>query len=262
LAPKATTSVNVAANLSANTAVNGTFSTTITVYDSLGNGEPANLTFTKTANNAWSYAATVTTQDATGQSSTQSIGGGTLTFDPSSGNLTANTPTQTPAVTLPGSGATIPSITYDFGSASGSGTGGLTQSASDSVVSSQGQNGYTSGDLSGVQVGQDGTVSGVYSNGQTIAVGQLAIAKFPSNPGLTCAGNNLWIPSQGSGTPALGAAGAGGRGAITAGSLEQSNVDITAQFVDLIAQQRAFQADSKTITTADQMMQDLMQMKQ
>jgi flagellar hook protein FlgE len=116
--------------------------------------------------------------------------------------------------------------------------------------------------MSGVQVGQDGTVSGVYSNGQTVAVGQLAIAKFPSNTGLTCAGNNLWSASQNSGAPSLGAAGTGGRGAISSGSLEQSNVDITAQFVDLIAQQRAFEADSKTITTADQMMQDLMQMKQ
>ena len=128
--------------------------------------------------------------------------------------------------------------------------------------SSQGQDGYSSGSLSAIKIGPDGTVSGSYSNGQTVAVGQLALAKFSSNDGLAQAGQNLWAATKASGDAALGAAGGGGRGALIVGSLEQSNVDIAAQFVDLIAHQRAFQASSKTITTADQMLQDLMQIKQ
>ncbi len=102
----------------------------------------------------------------------------------------------------------------------------------------------------------------MYSNGQSVTVGQLAVAKFATNNGLAQAGQNVWAATQGSGQPALSAAGSGGRGAIVTGSLEQSNVDIAAQFVDLIAHQRSFQASSKTITTADQMLQDLMQIKQ
>jgi flagellar hook protein FlgE len=116
--------------------------------------------------------------------------------------------------------------------------------------------------LSGVQVGQDGTINGVYTNGQSIPVAQLAIAKFPSDQGLAAAGGGVWSATTNSGQAALGAAGSAGRGAIVSGSLEQSNVDIASQFVDLIAHQRGFQASSKTITTADQMLQDLMQIVQ
>ena len=113
-----------------------------------------------------------------------------------------------------------------------------------------------------MKIDADGTVSGVYSNGQTVAAGKLAIAKFRSNDGLGRAGQNMWVATRDSGEAALGAAGEGGRGALAAGALEQSNVDIAEQFVGLIAHQRSFQANSKTITTADQMLQELMAIKQ
>jgi flagellar hook protein FlgE len=246
LPPKATTTINITANLnSAAASTDAPFSDAIPVYDSQGASQQVGLSFANQGNGTWSCTATVPSS-----SGPVNVGSGSLTF--TNGSLTGGSPIT---LTIPGVGTgSSQTVTLNFG--------GTTQFASTSAVSSQTQDGYASGNMSGVQVGQDGTVSGVYSNGQTVAVGQLAIAKFPSNTGLICAGNNLWAASQTSGAASLGAAGSGGRGSISAGCLEQSNVDITAQFVDLIAQQRAFEADSKTITTADQMMQDLMQMKQ
>ncbi len=131
-----------------------------------------------------------------------------------------------------------------------------------STVNSQSQDGYASGSLAGVKIDANGTVLGVYTNGQTLASGTIAVAKFRSNDGLGKAGHNLWAATQDSGEAAVGSSGSGGRAAVVSGALEQSNVDVTAQFVELISHQRAFQANSKTITTADQMLQELMQIKQ
>jgi flagellar hook protein FlgE len=275
LSPKTTANMTVTANLNStatppatawdpqNPATTSNFSTTMSVYDSLGNSHQVNVYFENTGPNQWNYHMVANGSDVQGSSAGQNdeFGSGTLTFN-SSGALQDVTATGG-SVTF--NGATAQSISMNFGtpiSAGGTGLDGTTQFGTPSVVSQQSQDGYSSGSLSSVQVGQDGTVSGVYSNGQTVAVGQLAIAKFPSNNGLVQTGQNLWAASQSSGEPALGAAGAGGRGALVTGSLEQSNVDIASQFVDLIAHQRSFQADSKTITTADQMLQDLMQMTQ
>lgn len=275
LTPQPTTTVSMSANLQATSSTTSTtfdptnptatsnFNTSINVYDSRGVSHQASVYFTQTGANSWTYNALVPAQDTGGQAggTPTTISSGTLTFN-SNGSLNTVTPSST-SVTF--TDASSQTINFSFGSQTstgGTGLDGLTQFGTPSVISSQTQNGYASGAMSGVQVGQDGTVSGVYSNGQTIPVGQLAIATFPSTSGLTSAGNNLWAGTQKSGAAALGAAGVGGRGSISSGSLEQSNVDITAQFVDLIAQQRAFEADSKTVTTADQMMQSLMQMKQ
>ena len=102
---------------------------------------------------------------------------------------------------------------------------------------------------------------GLYTNGQKLAIGQLAVAKFRANEGLGRAGQNLWIETRDSGTAALGTAGSGGRGAVSAGTLESSNVDLAEEFVGLIQHQRSFSANSKTITTADEMLQELINIK-
>jgi flagellar hook protein FlgE len=115
--------------------------------------------------------------------------------------------------------------------------------------------------LSGVSVDGQGVVLASYSNGEKVAVGQLAVARFRSNDGLARAGQNLWAASRDSGEAVLGTAGSGGRGAISAGAVEQSNVDLADQFVGLIAHQRAFQANSRTISTADEMLQELVNLK-
>jgi flagellar hook protein FlgE len=275
--PKPTTEMKVAANLDsaavtptlpwdpAAPGATSNFATSMTVYDSLGNGHALDVYFRQTATGAWDYHVLAKGSEVAGGPPTGSVevDGGTLAFN-TSGALAAVTPTGAGAVDF--NGATpAQKITLNFGTpigAGGTGVDGLTQYSAPSSVGSQSQDGYASGALSGVKIDADGTVNGVYSNGQTIAAGQLAIAKFQSNDGLGRAGHNLWVATLNSGDAALGGVGQGGRGALVAGTLEQSNVDVTQQFVELISHQRAFQANSKTITTADQMLQELMNIKQ
>jgi flagellar hook protein FlgE len=273
--PNPTTKMNVTANLDAtattpalpwnpqNPAATSNFSTSMQVYDSLGNAHSIDVYFRKTGTGTWDYHVLAAGAEIQGGTPGQNfeIGTGTLTFTNTgalqsvTGSTTANFVGARPGQ----------AIANNFGTPiAGGGTGldGSTQFGSPSNVSAQSQDGYASGDLSGVKVDADGTVRGVYTNGQQIAVGQLAIAKFRSNDGLARAGHNLWSATRDSGDAALGAAGSGGRAGVVAGALEQSNVDVAQQFVELIAHQRSFQANSKTITTADQMLQELMQSKQ
>jgi flagellar hook protein FlgE len=275
--PKPTTEMKVAANLDSSAPIltapwdatapgaTSNFATSMTVYDSLGNGHALDVYFRQTAAGAWDYHVLAKGSEVAGGPPTGSveIDGGTLAFT-TAGALDTVTPTGAGTVDFNGA-APAQALKLNFGSpksAGGTGVDGLTQYSSPSSVGSQSQDGYASGALSGVKIDADGTVNGVYSNGQTIAAGQLAIAKFQSNDGLGRAGHNLWVATRDSGDAALGGVGQGGRGALVAGTLEQSNVDITQQFVELISHQRAFQANSKTITTADQMLQELMNIKQ
>jgi flagellar hook protein FlgE len=275
--PKPTKKITVTANLDAsatppaapwdpqNPSAGSNLSTSITVYDSLGKAHSVDVHFRKVSDGQWDVYVLAKGDDLAGGAAGQSveIGSGRVTFDSAGAlsSVTWSTPVNASFV-----GATPnQAITIDLGnpiSAGGTGLGGTTQFGSASAVSAQSQDGYASGDLAGVRIDADGVVSGVYSNGQTVAAGKIAIAKFPSNEGLGRAGQNLWVATPDSGAAAIGAAGEGGRGAIVAGSLEQSNVDIAEQFVDLITHQRAFQANSKTITTADQMLHEVMQLKQ
>lgn len=275
--PKATSSMKISANLDAtatppaaawdpaNPSATSNLTTSMTVYDSLGNGHVADVYFRKTAAGAWDYHVMAKGSEVSGgpATGTTEIAGGALTFD-ANGALTTNTLSTSGTVSFNGATAAQP-LNIDLGnptSTGGTGLTGLTQYGSPSTVAAQSQDGYTSGSLSGVKIDSDGVVNGVYTNGQTIAAGQLAIAKFQSNDGLGRAGHNLWVATNDSGDAALGAVGQGGRAALVSGSLEQSNVDVTQQFVELISHQRAFQANSKTITTADQMLQELMTIKQ
>ncbi len=277
LSPKTTAKMTITSNLDAgastpttawdpqNPGPGANLSTSMTVYDSLGKSHAIDVYFRKTAAGTWDVHALAKGDDLTGGTPGQNveIGTGQLKFDTSGAlqDVTWGTP---PNLNFNGAKPNQ-AITMDFGTpitAGGTGLGGTTQFGSASAVSAQSQDGYASGDLAGVKIDADGIVSGVYSNGQTIAAGKVCVAKFRSNDGLGKAGQNLWIATRESGEAAIGAPGSGGRATIVAGSLEQSNVDISEQFVDLIAHQRAFQANSKTITTADQMLQELMTIKQ
>lgn len=239
------------------------FSTSMTVYDSLGTPHTLDVYFAKTGDNQWEYHVIAPSGDLAGGTpgSTEEIGSGSLVFTPE-GALQSVSVLSPIAVNFTGATPGQP-ITLNFGTPAPNGTGldGTTQFGSASSISSQSQDGYGSGDLSGITVDGQGVIMGTYSNGQKVAVGQLAIAKFRSNDGLDRAGENMWAASDRSGEAVLSAAGSGGRGAVTGGALEQSNVDLAEQFVRMIAHQRAFQADSKTITTADQMLQDLVNLK-
>lgn len=237
----------------------------MSVYDSLGNAHTVNVYLAKTANNTWAYHAIVAGSEVNPPVvGNVEVGTGTL-------NFTTNGALNTVGTTLPitinfGGGATAgQAIALNFGTsigAGGTGLDGMTQFAGPINVSSQTQDGYASGNFTGVAVDGQGVVTGLYTNGQKIPMAQLAVASFRDDQGLGRAGQNLWIETRDSGTAAMGTAGTGNRGAVSSGALEGSNVDLATEFVGLIQHQRSFTANSKTITTADEMMRDLMNIKQ
>jgi flagellar hook protein FlgE len=243
-------------------AATSNFSTSITAYDSLGNAHDIEVYFHKTADNTWDYHV-LTTDDASDPGNNVEIGTGTLNFN-TDGTLQDDTAVA-PQITVDFVGAEPgQEITLNLGSdIAGGGTGldGVTQFAAVSNVSSQSSDGYATGEFSGIAVDGQGVVMGLYTNGEKLAIGQLAVAKFRSNDGLGRAGQNLWIETRDSGDVALGTAGSGGRGSVSSGALEASNVDLAEEFVGLIQHQRSFSANSKTITTADEMLQELINIK-
>jgi flagellar hook protein FlgE len=274
LPARATAAMTISANLDASAAVptwdpllpaqTSNFSTSMTVFDSLGNSHAIDVYFNKTADNTWDYHAMVdATQLNPPGTGFAEVGSGTLNFTTNGALDSVTTTTQIAPTWGGGSTGALP-ITLDFGSpiaTGGTGLDGTTQFGSPSAISSQSQDGYTSGDFSGISVDGQGVVMGLYTNGQKLAMSQLAIAKFRSNDGLGRAGQNLWIETRESGTAALGTASSGGRAAVSSGALEASNVDLAEEFVGLIQHQRSFSANSKTITTADEMLQELINIK-
>jgi flagellar hook protein FlgE len=217
-----------------------TESTSTTVYDSLGNSYPATFYFTQTATpGTWSVNMTV--------NGTQVGAAQTLAFS-STGAVTAPVGGALAFAGFdPTDGATPMSMSFNFGQS--------TQYGTQFGVSAITQNGYTTGQLSTVSVSTTGIVSAVYTNGRTTDLGQLAIANFPNPQGLQQLGNNDWSQTFTSGTVVQGTAGSAGFGTVQSSALEASNVDLTTELVNMITEQRAFQANAQVITTADQMSQ-------
>jgi flagellar hook protein FlgE len=275
LAPFATTDIEITANLDSRSPVttfdildpsntsNG--STSITVFDSLGTARTLDIYFSNTGGNLYTYNVVADGAElAGGTPGTETVvSTGTLQFSSDGALETATTPAL--ALSFAGGATANQAIDLNFGSDitndASTGLSGTTQFASVTAVSSQSQDGYASGEFSGLAIDGTGLVQGLYTNGQKITIGQLAVAKFRSNDGLGRAGQNLWIETRDSGTAALGAAGAGGRASVSAAALEQSNVDLGEEFVGLIQHQRSFSANSRTITTADEMLQELINIK-
>ncbi|HTV97440.1 MAG TPA: flagellar hook protein FlgE [Steroidobacteraceae bacterium] len=215
-------------------------STSTTVYDSLGNSYPATFYFTQTATpGTWDVNMTVNgTQVGAAQTMTFSSTGALTT--PANGNVTF-------AGFDPTDGAAPMSMTFNFSN--------TTQYGTQFGVSSITQNGYTTGQLSTVSVSSSGVVSAVYTNGRSTDLGQLAIANFPNPQGLQQLSDTEWAQTFSSGTVVQGTAGSAGFGTVQASALEDSNVDLTTELVNMITEQRAFQANAQVITTADQMSQ-------
>jgi flagellar hook protein FlgE len=274
LAPFATTEITVTANLDPREAIStfdildpdGTsnHSTSITVFDSLGTARTLDVYFNNAGGNLYTYNVVADGADIAGGTpgTNTLVSTGTLQFNTDGALDTATTPAL--SISFAGGATANQAVALDFGQdITGGGTGldGTTQFSSASAVSSQSQNGFASGEFSGLAIDGTGLVQGLYTNGQKIAIGQLAVAKFRSNDGLGRAGQNLWIETRDSGTAALGAAGAGGRASVSGGALEASNVDLGEEFVGLIQHQRSFSANSRTITTADEMLQELINIK-
>jgi len=355
--PSATASVQLTTNLNASAAVGDTFSTPVTIYDSLGASHVLTYTFTKTAANTWNYSLAIPPTDLNpvlvgGVSTPQTgiLSSGALEFN-GNGALTATSAGTAGAPAFAGTGngtisgvaagpgsvaetITITAVDATHFSVSGSVSGALgtatvgtpftsgqigftiaagttpfvagdaftiattagalgnvtgipitgladgasnmtfdwnvlngtnpivTQVAAPSSTVATQQNGSASGSLVSFSIGPDGTVTGSFSNGQTAPLGQIALASFASEQGLQRIGNTDFTPTLASGQAVVGTPTTGGRGALSGGALELSNVDIATEFANLIVAQRAFEANAKAVTTFDQITQDTINLKQ
>jgi flagellar hook protein FlgE len=244
-------------NLDATAVAGETFSTSFIVYDSLGNDIPLSITFTKTANpNEWDWAASVpATSGAMAGGNT-----GTLTFNPD-GSLTAGGADPSMTVNWTTGAANPQTIAWDIYDSTTASNGTMTQHAVPSITSFTNQNGYSAGTLQSITISEAGIISGTYSNGQISNLYQIAMADFPSYAGLTKLGGNLYAASIDSGQVLRGIPGEGTMGSLSTNSLEMSNVDLATEFVRLITTQRAFQANSRVITTSDEILNELINIK-
>jgi flagellar hook protein FlgE len=253
-AAHATQNFSATVNLDASAATGTAFTTPVTMYDSLGQSHAASVTYTKTGSNTWSYAVALPAADATG---TPVNNTGTLTFD-SNGNLVSPASNVT-GITFPGlaDGASDMSVNFNLYT---NGSSTISQSTAASSTTTTNQDGYASGTYQSFAVDSDGVLTATFSNDHIVNIGQIAVATVTNSAGLALVGNNNYQTTAASGVATAGVAGAGGRGTIEDSALEQSNVDISTEFANLIVAQRAFQANSKTITTFDSLTQDIMGM--
>lgn len=250
---RATVDFGFVTNLNASAAVGDTFTSPNQVYDSLGTSHSVIVTYTKTAANTWTWATT--TDDA---GATLTGGTGTLTFD-ASGQLL--TPATNPAINIAWSnGSAAQALTFDIYSGNPP-ISNLTQYAAASSTSNSFQDGTGAGTIRSVSVSTDGTVVGSFTNGQTIPLARVSLALFANINGLQKEGNNTWSETIASGVASTGAASEGGRGTVLGANLELSNVDVAAEFTQLIINQRGYQANSRVVTTSDELLQETLNLK-
>jgi flagellar hook protein FlgE len=253
-AAHATQNFSLTANLDASATVGTQFTTPVTMYDSLGQSHAVSVSYTKTGANTWDYSVTLPAADATG---TPVNNTGTLTFD-TNGNLVSPA-ANVAGITFPGltDGASNMSFNWNLYT---NGSSTISQSTGASSTAATNQDGYATGVYQSFAVDTNGVISASFSNGHTQNIGQVAVASVTNPEGMVLTGNNNYMTTAASGVATAGVAGAGGRGTIEDSELEQSNVDISTEFASLIVAQRAFQANSKTITTFDSLTQDVMGM--
>ncbi|HEY4184006.1 MAG TPA: flagellar hook protein FlgE [Polyangia bacterium] len=244
------------------------FSTSVTAFDSLGIQHQVDVYFVKTGNAPtgeaqWTYHALTDGGGLTGGTAgvATEIQSGDLTFD-----LTGKLATvgNIAGAFNPLNATQAQALTFNLGDDTGSGGTGLdgtTQFAAQYGATSVTQDGYGSGVLSSISIDKIGQVQGAFSNGTSRVIGQLAVATVNAADQMDRVGGNLFAETTGSGNATLGKAGSGGRGGIAAGALENSNVDLSNEFIHMITAQRNYQANAKTITTADALLQELMNLK-
>lgn len=230
----------------------GSFSTPVTVYDALGGTHVLTANFTKAASNTWNYTLTIPASDLGQTGNPVTVKSGTLTFN---GNGQLTSPTGSVAVNINGlaDGATNLALNWNLTDPNGNTL--ISQVSGPSSTYSTQTDGYASGSLQSFSVSSNGIIQGVFSNGATLALGQIALGSFTNVQGLLKTGANSYLASLSSGQPTIGVPNTGGLGAVTGGALEQSNVDIATEFSNLILAQRDYQANAQTVTTLDQVSQ-------
>jgi len=260
LSPQATTSVELSMNLDNTATVPGAFdvndsstynfTTSTTIYDSLGTAHVASMYFHKDAANDWTSYLYV------GGNEVSQPGGDNITFNPDGSLDLVNGGTGTTITTTaftPAVGVTPMTVTFDVGA--------ISQFNNPFGVNQIVQDGYSSGRLNDVDIDATGVIYGRYSNGQSKALGQIVLTNFPNPQGLRQVGNTSWAETYGSGVAATGVPGSASLGMVQSGSLEESNVDITAELVAMISAQRSFQANAQVISTADTLTQTVINMR-
>jgi len=256
------------------------FSTGIRVFDSQGTGHDLTVYFTKTAANTWNYSVigqdsevTVTAGNSDATSGNALVAQGTLGFtdaglldtegvityfNAGGTGIDFTSPAGSPNPTAPTPNQII---AFDFGTSittdGGAGTDGMLQQGSSSVLLTLSQDGFANGTLTGTSIGEDGVITGRFSNGTTQNLGQVALTRFINPDGLQPIGRNLFIQSGDSGTPLVGTPGSGSFGKVSASTLETSNVDLGDELVNMITMQRGFQANSRIITTTNDLLGEL-----
>lgn len=256
----ATTKMTMDVNLDSQAATGAVVSAPIEVIDSQGGSHVLTASFTKTDVNKWDFNVTIPAADLQGTGS-NNVATGSLVFD-SSGQLTSPLATADPSVKIVGLANGAADMTIDWSPYDTAGKGRLTQFAQTSGLSTSTQDGSPAGQVTNVGLADGGLVVAKYSNGRQATVGQLAVAIVRNPETLKAVGNNNLQTTVDTAPPAVGTADSGGRGKVVGGAIEASTVDIAHEFTALITMQRSYQANSKVITTTDQMLQDTLNMKQ
>jgi flagellar hook protein FlgE len=267
--PAPTQNYSVTANLNAAATVgatNGTFSSPMPIVDSQGNSHMLTITYTKSAANTWGYSVTIPSADLAagavpGGPAATTLTTGTLTFD-GTGHLSAPLPAAGPVViAIKGyaDGAADQSLNWNLYDATGAAT--LTQYNQASANLGSTQDGTPSGQLTSMSIGNNGQILAHYSNGDAVPVAQLALASILNPDSMQDLGNNTFGVTSSSSIPAVGVPGTGSRGQISGGALEASTVDIAKEFTNLLTYERGYQANSKVVTTEDEIMQETVGLK-
>lgn len=265
--PVTTSAVTIGGNLPSDLPTGQTLSTAMNVYNSLGTAIPLRIDYTKTANGAGTVDWAVNVYDPDGNKISGPL---TLQFSQATGEISAPASrklnvTQAQLNTIQMGGATIPGgwgasgVDISFGAATDPNR--VTGMAGQTSVAALSQDGSPIGSLVSFSVSQAGLISGVFSNGKSQALGQIALAVFANPAGLEKAGGSMYRSTVNTGIALIGTPGTGGRGTLSGGTLEMSNVDLSQEFTNLIVAQRGFQANSRIITASDEILQDLVNMK-
>ncbi|MBW1718194.1 MAG: flagellar hook protein FlgE [Deltaproteobacteria bacterium] len=283
--PSASTEFSIGVNLDSEAATGEVFISAQTVYDSLGGAHTLKMEFTKLdpaidppGARSWAYHAYLEHDGVYTESNTTTAAAGTITFD-ANGNLTdpaADVPLEfstfqidpdlNPSGATFGDGGSGPGTNNITWIVAGSPTTSLTPEvmtgyASPSVNRSLVSDGWASGELQNLSIGDDGVIDGFFTNGQSAGIGQVALAKFTNTLGLKKMGSSLFAATVSSGDALINKPGTGGLGGISPNSLEMSNADIATEFINMITAQKAYQASAKVVSTTDSMMSELMNIK-
>ena len=257
--PRPTANTSTSLNLNASSPAGTTFSTSMTVYDSLGTGHVVTYSFTKSSTaNQWNYSVSFPNGDLTAAGTPAT---GTLTFDSNGSLISPATTDPQPVLQATGlaDGASDMNVTWNLYNGT---TPLITQYAQPSATSGLTQDGAAAANLTSVGIANSGQIVAQYSNGQQVIVGQMAMANIPNPQSLISAGDNDYVLGADTAIPAIGLPGTGGRGTVLGGSIEASTVDIATEFTNLIVYQRSYEANARMVTTIDQLSQDTIALKQ